>query len=63
MLQKLFGQSNLVYSIDDVKSSDQMSEFLLTYHGGLITGSLSHGLNTPKASGLLLSSNSRETER
>ena len=63
MLQKLFGKSNLVCSIDDVKDSDQMSEFLLMYHGGLVTGSLNLGLNTPKAFGLLLSSNSRETER
>ena len=56
-------KSNLVFSINDVINKEQFGEMLLQYTEGLMQGSLSKGMGTPKASGVLISTNVKEVAR
>ena len=57
MMMKCSMQCNLVNCINDVVNTNMLAEHLLQYHEGLLQGSMTQGLSTPKACGLLLSSN------
>ncbi len=63
MLWRISTTSSLVMHINDVKSLELISEFLLQQHGALLQGSLSQGIKSSKLSGITVSTNDEETER
>ena len=58
-----FKKSNLVFCVNDVVQSEQFGEMLLQYTEGLVQGSMSQGMYTAKASGVLISTNDTEVAR
>ncbi len=54
-------RTSMVVCIDDPKMTDQLAEFLLQVQGGFSQGSIK-GIVAPKSS-ILLTSNSKETDR
>eukprot|EP00795_Rhopilema_esculentum_P013946 gene13946-4904_t len=63
MMWRVSSRSTLLMHLNDIKSMESLSEFLLQFHEGLLQGSVKQGLQSARLCGMTVSTNDVETQR